>query len=354
MTNHGGNIYSFMENRSPDQEPVIDFSASVNPLGTSGNVIREIKKNLKNLIHYPDINTTGLTNKIAVTLDVSEKSIVCGNGSTELIYLMPRILRFKKVLIPQPTFSDYERSCRLAYPSCAVTDYMLEKTNNFDIEPGNLLNNILNTKPDAIFLCNPNNPTGRLIEKEALLEIAEEAKKQKSYLIVDESFIDFCPGSSVADKVEKNPYLIVLKSMTKFYALAGLRLGYGIFSIKIAGMMKDNKEPWSVNTLAQAAGIAALNEDKYKEKTIKIVNKEKSVLEKGLQNLGIDYFPSQANYYLLYTSRARIIAEHLAQKGIMVRDCSSFKGLDHRYLRIAVKSKKENRLLLKHMEECIG
>lgn len=343
-----------MENRSPDQGSVIDFSASVNPLGTSVNVIREIKKNLKNLIHYPDINTTGLTKKIAEILGVNEKSIVCGNGSTELIYLFPRMLKFQKALIPQPAFSDYERSCRLAYPSCAITDYMLEKKNNFDIEPGKLLNKILSAKPDAVFLCNPNNPTGRLIRKEALLEIAEETKKQKSYLIVDESFIDFCPGLSVADKVEKNPYLIVLKSMTKFYALAGLRLGYGIFPIKIAGIMKENKEPWSVNALAQAAGIAALNEDKYKEKTIRIVNKEKKFLEKGLESLGIDYIPSQANYYLLCTPSARIIAEHLAQRGIMVRDCSDFKGLNHRYLRIAVKSQKENRLLLKYMEECIG
>ena len=343
-----------MENRSLDQGSVIDFSASVNPLGTSKNVIREIKKNLKNLIHYPDINTTGLIDKIAENLGVSKKSIVCGNGSTELIYLVPRTLRFQKVLIPQPTFSDYERSCRLAYPSCAITDYMLERKNNFDVEPGDLLNKILGTKPDAIFLCNPNNPTGRLIEKEALLEIAKQAKKQKSYLIVDESFIDFCPGSSVADKVEKNPYLIVLKSMTKFYALAGLRLGYGIFPIHIAGKMKENREPWSVNTLAQTAGIAALNEDKYKEKTIRVINKEKKALEKRLQGLGIDYTPSHANYYLLYTPKAGKITEKLAQRGIMVRDCSNFKGLDHRYIRIAVKSQKENRLLLKHMEECIG
>ncbi|MCX5806197.1 MAG: threonine-phosphate decarboxylase CobD [Proteobacteria bacterium] len=353
MTAHGGNIYSFMEKKGLDQRSVTDFSASINPLGTSKNVIQEIKKNLKNLIHYPDIHATRLIDKIAETLGVSKKSIVCGNGSTELIYLVPRIMGFRNVLIPQPTFSDYERACRIAYPSCTIKDYMLEHKNNFDIETEDLLNKILNAKPDAVFLCNPNNPTGRLIKKTSLLQIAEQAKKQKFYLIVDESFIDFCPGESVADKVEKNPYLIVLKSMTKFYALAGLRLGYGIFPANIAGMVQKHKEPWSVNTLAQSAGITALDDSAYKERTMKIVKKQKRVLEKGLQGLGIDYIPSHANYYLLHTPKALKIAEQLAKKGIMVRDCSNFEGLDHRYLRIAVKSQKENNLLLKYMEGCI-
>ena len=353
MITHGGNIYSFIEKEGLDQRSVIDFSASINPLGTSTNVIREIKKNLRNLIHYPDIHITRLTNKIAETLGVSEKSIVCGNGSTELIYLVPGIMGFRKVLIPQPTFSDYERACMIANPACAVIDYVLEHKNNFDITLENLMDKILDAKPDAVFLCNPNNPTGRLIKKTSLMEISEQAKKHKIYLIADESFIDFCPGESVADKVEGNPYLIVLKSMTKFYALAGLRLGYGIFPVHIAVMLKEHKEPWSVNTLAQTAGIAALDDNAYKERTMKIVNKQKRVLEKGLHSLGIDYVPSHANYYLLQTPGALNIAEQLARKGIMVRNCSNFKGLDHRYLRIAVKSQKENQILLKYMEECI-
>jgi threonine-phosphate decarboxylase len=353
MTVHGGDIYSFMEKSKLDQGSVIDFSASINPLGTSGDVILEIKKDLKNLIHYPDINAARLTNKIAETLGVNAKSIVCGNGSTELIYLVPRILGFRKVLMTQPTFSDYERACRTAYPSCIIKDYMLEHKNNFDIDPQDIIDKALSIKPDAIFLCNPNNPTGRLIEKKGVSGIAEQMRKQKIYLIIDESFIDFCPGASVADKVEKNPYLIVLKSMTKFYALAGLRLGYGIFPAHIAKMVKEHKEPWSVNALAQTAGIAALNEGTYKERTIRIVNKQKRALEKGLQSLGIDYVPSHVNYYLLYTPKAGKITEQLAQRGIMVRDCSNFKGLDHRYIRVAVKSQKENSLLLKHLEECI-
>jgi threonine-phosphate decarboxylase len=353
MTAHGGDIYGFIKTSGLDQGSVVDFSTSINPLGTSKNVINEIKKNLKNLIHYPDINSTKLIDKIALTLDVDAKSVVCGNGSTELIYLVPRIMCFRKVLIPQPTFSDYERACRIACPECIVTDYILGHRNNFDIEPMDLLNKVLSTKPEAIFLCNPNNPTGRLIEKTSLLEIAENMKKQKIYLIIDESFIDFCPGASIADKVEKNPYLIVLKSMTKFYALAGLRLGYGIFPAHIAGMVKKHKEPWSVNMLAQCAGIAALDDSTYKERTIKTVHKQKTALEKGLQVLGIDYIPSHANYYLLHTPGAGKITKHLAQRGIMVRDCSNFKGLDHNFLRVAVKSLKENRLLLEHMEECI-
>lgn len=355
MTGHGGDIYGFAEKRmdSLSQINVIDFSASINPLGTSRNVILEIKKNLRHLIHYPDNRVKKLTDKIAETLNIDPEYVFCGNGSTELIYLIPRVIGFKKVLLVQPTFSDYERACRIAYPQCVVTDYLLERSNDFDIEPQKLINYALDKKVGAVFICNPNNPTGRLVAKEGLLEIVEATQNQQIYLIVDESFIDFCQDGTVAGEVKNNPYLIVLRSMTKFYALAGLRLGYGIFPPIIAGMLKKYKEPWSVNALAQAAGIAALNESSLKERTMKIISRQKRILEKGFRNLGIDYVPSHANYYLLCTPHAQRIAEGLSRRGIMVRDCSNFKGLDHRYLRIAVKSQKENGLLLKHMEECI-
>jgi len=353
MTGHGGDIYDFMKERDIEQKSVVDFSASINPLGTPENVLLSIKKHLKDIINYPDTGAAKLTDKIAETLNINPKSIICGNGSTELIYLVPRAMRFQKILIPQPTFSDYERACRIACPECIVTDHMLEHKNSFDLEPGKFIDQTLSIKPDGVFICNPNNPTGRLIEKKTIIRIAEVMRKQKIYTIIDESFIDFCSGGSVTNEVENNPYLVVLKSMTKFYALAGLRLGYGIFPLHIAKVLRECREPWSVNTLAQAAGIAALDENAYREKTMKVLHKQKIILEKGLKGLGIDYIPSQANYYLLHTPRAKKLAKRLTQRGIMVRDCSNFKGLDHRYLRIAVKSQKQNILFLKHMEECI-
>jgi threonine-phosphate decarboxylase len=261
---------------------------------------------------------------------------------------------FQKVLIIQPTFSDYERACRIARPECIVTYHMLDRKNNFDIGPQELIDTSIRDKVEAVFICNPNNPTGRLLRYNDLMEIAQEMRKQQIYFIVDESFIEFSPGQSIADAVESNPYLVVLKSLTKFYGLAGLRLGYVIFPIHIADMLEECKEPWTVNTLAQAAGIAALNEGDFKERSIKLINGQKKVLEKGFKKLGIEYIPSYANYYLLFTPDAPKISEQLENRGVLVRGCSNFKGLDHRYLRVAVKSPKDNKTLLKYLEEFLA
>ena len=354
MTSQGGDIYSVMEKRGVSQDAFIDFSASINPLGTPRKVVLEIKKCLKNLVHYPDMNATKVREKLGNVYNIDPQSIICGNGCTELIHLIPRTMGFNKVLVVQPTFSDYERACRIARPECIVTYYILDRKNDFDIEPQILIDTAERDNVEAVFICNPNNPTGRLLGYDGLMEIAQALRKQKIYFIVDESFIDFSSGKSIADTVETNPYIIVLKSLTKFYALAGLRLGYGIFPIHIAKMLKECKEPWTVNTLAQAAGIAALNESDFKDRATKLINGQKRVLEKGFKDLGIDYVPSHANYYLLSTPDAPKIAEQLEMKGILVKGCSNFKGLDHRYLRISVKSPKDNKIFLKYMKELLA
>jgi threonine-phosphate decarboxylase len=350
MTGHSVDIYSVMEKRGVSQNALIDFSASVNPLGTPKKVILEIKKGLRNLIHYPDMNATKLREKLGNTYDIDPQSIICGNGCTELIHLIPRTMGFRKILIVQPTFSDYERACRIARPECIATYYILDRNNDFDVEPQALIDTAVINNVEAVFICNPNNPTGRLLQYDGLMEIAQAMRKQKSYFIVDESFIDFSSGKSFADIVEKNPYVIVLKSLTKFYALAGLRLGFGIFPIHIAKMLKECKEPWTVNSLAQAAGIAALNESDFKNRAMKLINGQKKVLEKGFKNLGMEFIPSHANYYLLFTPDAPKITEQLESNGILVRGCSNFKGLDHRYLRVSVKSQRDNKILLKYMK----
>jgi threonine-phosphate decarboxylase len=354
MTGHGGDIYSVMKQRGVAQSELIDFSASINPLGTPRHVILEIKKGLRNLIHYPDMNATKLREKLGSVYNIDQNSIICGNGCTELIHLVPRTMGFQKVLIVQPTFSDYERACRIARSECIVTYYMLDRENNFDVGPQHLIDTAIKNGVEAVFICNPNNPTGRLLPHDDLLETAHSLRQQKIFLIVDESFIDFSSGQSLADAVEKNPYIIVLKSLTKFYALAGLRLGYGVFPMHIAKMLKECKEPWTVNTLAQAAGIAALQESNFKDRSMKLINGQKKTLEKGFKNLGLKYIPSHANYYLLFTPDAPQIMEQLENKGILVRSCANFKGLDHRYLRVAVKSARDNKILLKYLKEFLS
>ncbi|OPY72935.1 MAG: Threonine-phosphate decarboxylase [Syntrophorhabdus sp. PtaU1.Bin058] len=353
MRAHGGDIYTFMEKYDKTFIGVIDFSASINPLGPPDNVVSEIKRHLRHIIHYPDPDMRRLRAKISQTLNVDPGSIVCGNGCTELIYLLPKAMKFKKVIMPAPTYGDYERACRVLMQA-SVTHHMLKRDESFDIRTAGLIKAIRSGEADALFLCNPNNPTGRFVEKEDLLEIAEAAKKHRMYLIVDESFIDFVGTGSVVDAVERNPYLIVLKSMTKFYALPGLRLGYGVFPMGVARAIRRHQASWSVNTLAQAAGIAALDNEDYRKMTMEVIGKQKKVLEKGFSALNAYYVPSSANYYLLRLPNAGDVKGYLENKGILVRDCSNFKGLDHTYIRVAVKSSGQNKNLLKHMGECIG
>ncbi|TAL28034.1 MAG: aminotransferase class I/II-fold pyridoxal phosphate-dependent enzyme, partial [Nitrospirae bacterium] len=184
-----------------------------------------------------------------------------------------------------------------------------------------------------------------------VLEIAEAAQKARCCLVVDEAFIDFCPGNSVIDEVRNNPYLIVLRSMTKIYALSGLRIGYALIPEYLTGEMNSSKEPWTVNTLAQKAGVAALSDKAYVKKTLAFIKKEKKFLENGFRKIGVKFFHSDANFYLLKTGNALETYKKLKRRGILARDCSNFKGLGGSYIRVAVKSAKDNRRLLKELED---
>ncbi|PIP69488.1 MAG: threonine-phosphate decarboxylase [Nitrospirae bacterium CG22_combo_CG10-13_8_21_14_all_44_11] len=376
---HGGNIYILSEKLRLNEKNIIDFSASINPLGIPRSAISAIKDNAKRLYNYPDPDAKRLRLQLSKQHKINPESIICGNGSTELIYLVARALRPERVLIPAPTFSEYERACRISN-KLRVMSYELKKEDNFDIntdtfiealeqqnsrgprkvadflgqrtaeQPGEntteLLRYCSNAPVNLAFLCNPNNPTGRALKKTNVIKIADASRKLKCYLIIDEAFIDFVPEESVIKEVEKNPYLIVLRSLTKFYALSGLRIGYGVFPLNIIETIKNHKEPWTVNTLAQTAGVAVFNDAAFKKKTFRVIKREKDFLEKGFKRLEISYIPSEANYYLLRINHAKEIISALRNKGIIVRDCSNFKGLDGAYIRIAVKSREDNMRLL--------
>jgi len=360
---HGGNIYRLAKELRVPEDEIIDFSASINPMGISKKVKDVIRKGLNSLVHYPDPDTALLREKIGQYHGIDPATIICGNGSTELIYLIARTLKPENVLIPAPTFSEYERACLTASDKLQVTSYKLKREDNFALNPDEF-NSLLVTprsslSVDMAFLCNPNNPTGKLLKKADVLKIADAAREFKCYLVVDEAFIDFCPEESVIKGVQHNPYLIVLRSMTKFYALSGLRVGYGVFSPNIIEKAKKFKEPWTLNTLAQKAAMAALKDKDYSRQTIKLLKEEKDFLEKGFRKMGIKFYPSDANFYLLkipFLERGRwgepdyngmVIA--LQKKGILVRDCSNFKGLDSSYIRVAVKSRRHNKILLKEL-----
>src|SRR4030042_2844948 len=213
---HGGNIYRLAEEIKMQERKVMDFSASVNPLGVSKKIKTEMRKHLKYLHNYPDPEAKRLRKRLAQYHGIDLETILCGNGSTEFIYLITKALRPQKVLIPAPTFSEYERACTTSCKS-QVISYKLKKEDNFNINVEEFVEAMKGC--EMAFLCNPNNPTGRLLRGDDVKRIADAAKEFKCYLIVDEAFIDFCADDSVIKDVRDNPYLIVLRSMTGFYAL---------------------------------------------------------------------------------------------------------------------------------------
>lgn len=365
LSEHGGNIYRIAEELGVAEDQLIDFSASINPLGISARVEAVINSSLDNLVNYPDPDTKKLRQKIAEHNGIDPETIICGNGSTELIYLIPRALQPEKVLIPAPTFSEYERACKLN-SELRVESNELKDENNFRIISDGFIsaikklssNSELRTPNSKLsfgmaFLCNPNNPTGHLLRRDEMLEIAEAAKRGQCYLIVDEAFIDFVPEESVIQDVKENPYLIVLRSMTKFYALTGLRIGYGVFHRDVIEKIKEFKEPWTVNTLAQQAAITALDDQGYADETFSLMTEEKDFLEKGFKKLNIEYLPSSVNYYLLKIENNEKIVSGLKEKGILARDCSNFRGLDASYIRAAVKSRSDNEKLLNELSKLL-
>jgi len=343
---HGGNVYKASRELGIPESRIIDFSASINPLGISETVKAAILAHMEGLVHYPDPDADAFRRTVSGLHGISPGTVLPGNGSTELIYLLPRALRPRTALIPSPTFSEYEKACRLA-GSARIKRYALKKENTFQIEPDAFIEEMEGC--DMAFLCNPNNPTGHTLARDDVLRIAAAADSLQCVLIIDEAFIDFVPGCSVTEDVKGYSHVVVLRSLTKFYALTGLRIGYAVSSEELCERMNKAKEPWSVNNLAQAAAIAALGDTEYADQTRAVLAMEKEYLENSFQALGVQWLPSSVNYYLLRLQNAARLVSGARAKGILVRSGSNFRGLDNSYVRVAVRTHEHNAILMEEL-----
>lgn len=349
---HGGNIYNASRLTGLPVTDILDFSASINPLGCPETVLEALRENMCFLIgHYPEPDAFDLARAVSENTGIPQRLIVCGNGSTELIYLTVRVLKPEKVLIPAPTFSEYERAIRSTGKDTMVAYLPLQYDEDFQIQLHQLLPAI--KEQDMLFLCNPNNPTGQALSRDKMITIAEECRLNECFLVVDEAFIDFSDEMSMIDLVNTNPFLIVLRSMTKFYAIPGLRIGYGVYPDHIIRLIKEHKEPWTVNALAIRAGIESLKDRDFSIRTRRMIKEEKRYIEAYLSKLNLKFFTSHANYYLLDAGTYKGLAEYLFKKGILVRNCGNFKGLSDDFIRISVRTRKENKKLLCCIEEFI-
>jgi threonine-phosphate decarboxylase len=353
-TEHGGNIHRISKETGMPVADLVDFSASINPLGISDRVRRAVETELENLVHYPDSDAAEMRHKIGRHNNIDPGSVICGNGSTELIYLVPAALKPVRALVTAPTFSEYERAVIRGQnlpagqagpePGARIKELILKEENGYKIIPGEFIEAMQGC--DMAFLCNPNNPTGHLLGKKDVLRIAEAARELECFLVVDEAFIDFCRDDSVIGHVQDNPFLIVMRSMTKFYAITGLRAGYGVFHPEVVNRIKEFKEPWTVNTLAQKAAVTAMDDRDYTERTMDLISNEKKFIERELNDIGVEFLPSSVNFYLLKTGDSGRVCQELKGKRIIARDCSNFRGLDDSYIRVAVRSRRENEMLI--------
>jgi len=350
---HGGNVHEMARQHGVRAEAIVDFSSNINPLGPSPRVLRALRSQLHWISRYPELQAPGLVRDLARFHDLPEETIAVGNGSTALIYRLPGAFTPANALVLHPTFSEYERALGLA--GCQVEGVMREEADGFR-PPWSRLLEELRRGYAAVIFCNPNNPTGDLIPKAELCEFVEEAGRHGTLVIVDEAFMDFHEAESLKQEVLRQGNLIVLRSMTKCFALAGLRLGYLVAPPPLAKRLREADEPWAVSALAQIAGRESLKDRKYLQRTLALIAAERQFLLEHIARIpGLTAFPSVANFLLLKMTRpgwdALRLQQALIQREILIRDCSSFPGLGRLYFRIAVRGRKDNQRLLTALQQ---
>jgi len=336
---HGGDVY-----RHPD---VIDFSSNINPLGPPVSVINAATDSLKRIAHYPDIFYSELRKSLSGYEGVQEDMIICGNGAAELIFSLVLALKPKQALVPAPTFAEYEQA--LTASGCEVCHYMMKS--DFNIDSGIL--EAITPEYNVLFLCTPNNPTGFLIEPELLREIIKRCKTCGVFLVIDECFQDFIAkpkAYTMKGELTAAENLFILKAFTKRYAMAGIRLGYGLCSDqKLLERMNQVTQPWNVSIPAQAAGVAALKETAYVEAARQLVQEESTFLKQEMRKLPLHIYDSQANY--IFFEGPINLYEQCLTRGILIRSCCNYPGLKPGFYRIAVKTHEENKILIQILQQ---
>ena len=344
---HGGDIYSYQEKygRVP-----IDFSSNINPLGLQKAVLAALCEAAIHADRYPDARCTRLIQNLAEFEQIPQDWILCGNGAADLIYRTVYARRPKRALLLSPTFSEYEAALRAV--KCRVQFYRLKEETGFVLTPDFLKE--LDCGYDMIFLCNPNNPTGQVIDPGLMRDILDTCRENGVFVVVDECFLDFSERRNeltVKGLLSEYPGLLIIKAFTKTFALAGARLGYLFCSDHaVREQIAKAGQPWAVSNLAQEAGVAALqNAGEYLQKSRIYVERERELLRYGLTCCGYQVFDSQANY-LLFCSKDTDLAGKMKREGFLIRDCENYHGLKPGYYRIAVRRHEDNVKLLSALE----
>ncbi|MFH0771549.1 MAG: threonine-phosphate decarboxylase CobD [Candidatus Omnitrophota bacterium] len=354
---HGGNIWRIARRYGLRPNEILDFSANINPLGLSPRVKSAICDNLGSLISYPDPDCGILKNELSDRIGIDSRGLLIGNGSVELIYLIPRALAVRRAVVVIPAFCEYELAVKQS--KAKVLFLRTNSKEKFRLNVEGLLK--LMPKADLVFICNPNNPTGNIIPKEEILYLAKAARAYGVIIAVDEAFIDFVEDwqkFSVIEEAARSRNLLVLRSMTKFFALPGLRLGYLVGNKTLISKLSRRQLPWSVNCLAQSVGAEVIKDESYIKLSRELAARERAFLFKRLKSKkGISVYPPASNFILSKLTDKRLnsnaLCDRLAAHGIYIRSCGNFRGLNSSYFRIAVRKRGENIKLLAALGEIL-
>ena len=340
---HGGDIYS--------RSIRLDFSANVNPFGVPEAVKAAVRAAADDLSAYPDPCCGPLREKLAALNGADRGHVICGNGAAELIYTFAAALKPKRALLPVPSFSDYESA--LVTAGCGPAFYPLQRENGFLLTEDILT--AIGPDTDLLMLCSPNNPTGRSVPKELLLKIMDRCRATGTWLFLDECFYELTDEDRafpLASHLQEGDKVFLLRAFTKAYGLAGLRLGYGLCKNRpMLATMSRHTQPWNVSTVAQAAGLAALDCPDWPSEARDLFQTEKPFLRDGLTALGFTVLPGDANF--LFFSGVPGLYERLLKKGVLIRNCANYRGLGPGDYRIAVRGRSENEELLRVIEEVL-
>lgn len=339
---HGGDVY---------QDRIdLDFSVNINPLGTPETVREAVREAAARIECYPDPYCRKLVRAIADAEQIPVEMVLCGNGAAELIYAFCQAAEPGKAIVPAPSFAEYELA--LSGSGSRIRRYFLRQDLDFMLDEG-FLSFLQREQPDALFLCNPNNPDGREIPHGLLLKILELSRELQVRVLLDECFADLSDHQiSAKESLAAFPNLFLLKAFTKNYAMAGVRLGYGLCSDPLfLKKMSDAVQPWNISVPAQEAGIAALQDRSTIEKARQIILRQKAWLSMQLQACGLSVYPSEANYILVQGPEG--LERELRKRGIAIRGCADYPGLGSGWYRIAVKLPEENQTLIETMRKIL-
>lgn len=384
MDFHGGNIYKIF--REKNIKEILDYSSNINPYGIPDSLKKRITENLEIFERYPDPDYIELRQKLAHLNKVDISNIILGNGATEIIFLFMKVINPKKILIAAPTFGEYERAVKatermenssilgnsnkkkddensFGKQKIEIEHFELKENNDFKLNINNLKNELAK-KYDLLIICNPNNPTGKFLKLDKTEEILKECNKYNTKLFIDEAFIDFLKDGmkeSIINTKENKQNLFVTRAFTKFFAMPGLRLGYGIyFDKKLEKRISEKKEPWSVNNIAEMAGLTVLDDTKYIEETLKWIEEEKIYMYEKLNKIsGIKVYETEVNFITgkidekLFSEglNVKILREKMLEQGILIRDASNFNFLDERFFRLAIKNRKNNNRVIETLKK---